>query len=115
LEFDSTSFTHPISSNVSDPAEIEQLFDDISYAKGSSIIRMLQDWLNSNDPSASSVGPSGASYFQRGLKTYLTKFEYGNAQTSDLWSALETEGVDLGWMEHGFVTNLISGWTDQPG
>ena len=27
------------------PAEVEEIFDTISYAKGSCVIRMLHDWI----------------------------------------------------------------------
>uniref|UniRef100_A0A8C4H6J1 Aminopeptidase n=1 Tax=Dicentrarchus labrax TaxID=13489 RepID=A0A8C4H6J1_DICLA len=37
--------SHPIIVNVSTPAEITSVFDAISYSKGASILRMLEDWM----------------------------------------------------------------------
>uniref|UniRef100_A0A4W5PMT2 Aminopeptidase n=1 Tax=Hucho hucho TaxID=62062 RepID=A0A4W5PMT2_9TELE len=37
--------SHPIIVDVSTPAEITSVFDGISYNKGASILRMLEDWL----------------------------------------------------------------------
>jgi aminopeptidase N len=37
--------SHPISVEVNNPAEINSLFDTISYDKGSSIIRMMNAFL----------------------------------------------------------------------
>uniref|UniRef100_A0A671X7W2 Aminopeptidase n=1 Tax=Sparus aurata TaxID=8175 RepID=A0A671X7W2_SPAAU len=37
--------SHPIIVNVSSPAEITSVFDTISYSKGASILRMLEDWM----------------------------------------------------------------------
>uniref|UniRef100_H3CIK3 Aminopeptidase n=1 Tax=Tetraodon nigroviridis TaxID=99883 RepID=H3CIK3_TETNG len=37
--------SHPIIVNVSTPAEITSVFDSISYSKGASVLRMLEDWM----------------------------------------------------------------------
>ncbi|KAK7814559.1 hypothetical protein U0070_005862 [Myodes glareolus] len=37
--------SHPIVVTVSTPAEITSVFDGISYSKGASILRMLEDWI----------------------------------------------------------------------
>ena len=41
LRLDSLASSHPVSTAVADPKEIEAIFDTISYKKGSSIIHML--------------------------------------------------------------------------
>uniref|UniRef100_H3A0D4 Aminopeptidase n=1 Tax=Latimeria chalumnae TaxID=7897 RepID=H3A0D4_LATCH len=41
--------SHPIVVNVSTPAEITSVFDGISYSKGASILRMLEDWISPKD------------------------------------------------------------------
>jgi|688.fasta_scaffold1696622_1 tricorn protease interacting factor F2/3 len=38
---DSTASSHPISVEVNKPSEISSIFDDISYGKGGSVIRMV--------------------------------------------------------------------------
>lgn len=42
---DSLASSHPISVEVDHPKKIKQLFDRISYSKGSSIIRMLEGFV----------------------------------------------------------------------
>uniref|UniRef100_A0A8D1QZU2 Aminopeptidase n=1 Tax=Sus scrofa TaxID=9823 RepID=A0A8D1QZU2_PIG len=44
-EDDSLISSHPIVVTVSTPAEITSVFDGISYSKGASILRMLEDWI----------------------------------------------------------------------
>src|SRR2546428_553007 len=37
--------THPIEARVKNPEEIEELFDEISYGKGASILRMIEEYI----------------------------------------------------------------------
>src|SRR2546427_551647 len=76
LTLDGLRSSHPIEVTVKDPAEIREIFDDISYSKGASILRMLEQFL-------------GEASFRRGLRNYLKEHSYGNARTEDLWRALE--------------------------
>lgn len=64
--------THPVSSEIVDPSEIESMFDDISYSKGASLIRYLMSIIGPND-------------LRSGLQDYLTSFKYSNAEEKDLW------------------------------
>ena len=75
LGLDGLRNSHPIEMKVNDPAEIRELFDPISYSKGGSVLRMLEDYL-------------GAETFREGLHRYLSTHSYGNARTEHLWSAL---------------------------
>ncbi|EDO30265.1 predicted protein, partial [Nematostella vectensis] len=75
LQVDSMANTHPISVPVTNPSQITEIFDAISYNKGSSVIRMLRNFL-------------GDKAFQKGLEHYLKKHAYGNAEADDLWQAL---------------------------
>ena len=95
LSLDGLRNSHPIEATVNDPAEIRELFDAISYSKGGSVLRMLEDYL-------------GADTFQRGLHRYLKGHEYGNARTEHLWSALaEASGEP--------VTSIMDSWVKQVG
>ena len=100
LNADESILTHPIAIPVINPDEIKEIFDDISYGKGSSVLRMLESFLDQR---------YGSDYFFGHLSTYLTSHAYGNAQTSDLWEALRNkdDSVDVG--------QVMSTWTDQPG
>lgn len=75
-QLDCLENTHPIEIEVNDPSEINQIFDNISYHKGATVIRMLQHYLGEDD-------------FRRGLQNYLKKYSYSNATTADLWHELE--------------------------
>ena len=67
--------SHPIEVPVKDALDVDQIFDRISYDKGSSAIRMLATHL-------------GQEIFLNGVSKYLKSHAYGNATTDDLWSAL---------------------------
>jgi len=95
LQLDALDSTHPIEVPVGHPNEIDEIFDAISYEKGNSIIRMLQNWL-------------GAEPFRKGLALYLKKFQYSNAFTEDLWAALEGSSGQP-------VNKVMSTWTSQIG
>jgi len=95
LTLDGLRSSHPIEVPVKDPAEIREIFDDISYAKGASILRMLEQFL-------------GESTFRRGIRNYLKEHRYGNSRTEDLWRA-------LGAASRQPVGALMGTWTRQMG
>lgn len=76
LHDDSLKNTHPIEIDVKNPHEIREIFDHITYSKGSVVNRMLEHYL-------------GEELFQEGLRIYLKRYAYKNAKTMDLWKALE--------------------------
>lgn len=80
---DSLRTSHPIEVPVKDALEVEQIFDAISYCKGSSVIRMLSAHLS-------------AETFLKGVSDYLKAHAYSNATTDDLWAALgKASGLDV--------------------
>ncbi|KAI4203910.1 MAG: hypothetical protein LQ350_001532 [Teloschistes chrysophthalmus] len=82
-QLDSLRASHPIEVPVKDALEIDQIFDAISYLKGSSVIRMLSNHL-------------GVDVFIRGVSDYLKAHRHGNATTNDLWAALsKASGKDV--------------------
>lgn len=83
LKLDSLRSSHPIEVDVKRADEINQIFDAISYSKGSSLLRMIANWL-------------GKDVFLKGVSDYLKKHKFGNAETADLWAALsEASGKDV--------------------
>ncbi|OAL25485.1 hypothetical protein AYO22_04804 [Fonsecaea multimorphosa] len=83
LELDSLRASHPIEVPVRNALEVDQIFDHISYLKGSSVIRMLSNYL-------------GQEIFLKGVGDYLKIHAYGNAKTNDLWAALSAaSGQDV--------------------
>jgi puromycin-sensitive aminopeptidase len=76
FETDSLSSTRPIEYEVVTAADAEGMFDVLTYEKGASVVRMLQQFL-------------GEDRFQAGIRHYLTTHAYGNTDTTDLWDAIE--------------------------
>lgn len=83
FQLDSLRTSHPIEVPVRNALEVDQIFDHISYLKGSSVIRMLASHL-------------GVKTFLKGVSDYLKAHTYANATTNDLWSALsKASGQDV--------------------
>lgn len=95
LALDALRSSHPIEVSVKRADEINQIFDAISYSKGSSLLKMISRWL-------------GEDVFIKGVSNYLKKHQYGNTKTEDLWEALsEASGKD--------VVKVMSIWTQKVG
>jgi len=63
----------------------ENMFDAVSYHKGSAILHMLRDYL-------------GDDAFFKGMNTYLTEHKFGTAEAQELRLAFEkVSGKDLNW------------------
>ncbi|KAI1280558.1 Aminopeptidase N [Halotydeus destructor] len=104
FELDCLTSSHPISVTVNHPDEINEIFDRISYGKGSSIIRMMNYLL-------------GAESFQLGVSNYLKAMKFENADQDDLWNHL-TEAQSLNQssiLEVVDVKNVMDSWTLQAG
>ena len=95
MEGDARSTTHPIQQPVATETEANSAFDDITYKKGQSFLRMLESFL-------------GEEIFREGIRRYIAAHMYSNTTTADLWNALsETSGKPVG--------EIAAGWTEQPG
>uniref|UniRef100_A0A8C6PR36 Aminopeptidase n=1 Tax=Nothobranchius furzeri TaxID=105023 RepID=A0A8C6PR36_NOTFU len=75
MEVDSLSSSHPVSTPVENPTQIQEMFDDVSYDKGACILNMLRDFLT---PEA----------FEIGIIRYLKRYSYQNTVNSHLWESL---------------------------
>ena len=73
---DSLGSTRPIEYPVRSPAEAEGMFDVLTYQKGASVLRMLEQYL-------------GTEGFRAGIRRYLSARQFANAETTDLWDAIE--------------------------
>jgi puromycin-sensitive aminopeptidase len=87
--------TRPIEYPVQAPKDAEAMFDVLTYEKGASVLRMLEQH----------IGPT---VFRDGVRDYLHAHAYGNADTKDLW-------VSLGKIAKQPVPELMDGWIFQPG
>jgi puromycin-sensitive aminopeptidase len=76
LAVDGLHSTRPIEYPVGSPEEADGMFDVLTYQKGGSVLRMLEQYL-------------GATVFRDGVRRYLRQHAYANTVTSDLWDALE--------------------------
>jgi len=95
LRADSLENTHPIVVKINSPDEIRSAFDSISYDKGCAVINLLYNYI-------------GKDAFRDGLRIYLKRHAYGNAETNDLWTAWsESSGKD--------VAEFMATWTKKPG
>lgn len=95
MDLDSLHSSHPIEVPVNFASEIDEIFDNISYQKGCSVIRMLYEYI-------------GDDMFRVGMKNYLEKFSYKNAETKDLWDCLEEASGKP-------IAKMMSAWTGQMG
>ncbi|KAI9652074.1 MAG: Aminopeptidase 2 mitochondrial [Alyxoria varia] len=95
LSLDSLRSSHPVEVPVKKADDINQIFDAISYEKGSCVLRMISKYL-------------GEETFLKGIRIYLKRHAYGNTKTTDLWNALsEASGED--------VAKVMEVWTKYVG
>ncbi len=76
MQVDGLKSTRPVEFPVERPEEAAGMFDVLTYEKGASVLRMLEQYL-------------GAEPFRDGIRLYLRRHAYANAETTDLWDALE--------------------------
>jgi puromycin-sensitive aminopeptidase len=87
--------TRPIEFPVHAPRDADAMFDVLTYEKGASVLRMLEQYL-------------GPDVFRAGVRRYLRAHAYENADTGDLWSA-------LGEAASAPIPTVMDGWIFRPG
>ena len=92
---DAVEATRPIEFPVESPEEANEMFDNLTYIKGSSVLRMLEQYL-------------GEETFRQGVSQYLKDHAYANTETSDLWAALEAASGEP-------VAEIMDTWIFQSG
>lgn len=97
MDADSLPTSRPISIQSTNPADIFQLFDAITYDKGATLIRMMSMFL-------------GEGVFQNGIRNYLRDLSYSSATQEDLWRYL-SEAAD----KKVDVERIMNAWTKQAG
>ena len=95
LGVDALASTRPISSKVRTAAEAEEMFDALTYEKGASVLRMLEQFL-------------GEDVVRRGIREYIRAHQFGNAPAADLWAALEAASGQP-------VPAIAQDWFTRPG
>ncbi|XP_022127003.2 aminopeptidase N isoform X1 [Pieris rapae] len=102
LRTDSLKNTSPVSRQVIDASEISQKFDEISYAKGANLIRMLNHTISQE-------------LFLKGLAIYLEKWQYQNAEENDLWQSMSEATVNDTFLKDVSLVKFMNSWTRQAG
>ena len=95
MHVDGLHSTRPIEFPVREPKDAEAMFDVLTYEKGASVLRMLEQY----------IGPE---VFRDGVREYLRTHAYGNADTGDLWIA-------LGHAAKQPIPDVMNGWVFSPG
>jgi puromycin-sensitive aminopeptidase len=95
MQVDGLKSTRPIEFPVERPEEAAGMFDVLTYEKGASVLRMLEQYLGDNA-------------FRDGIRLYLRRHQYANAETTDLWDALEES-------THQPARALMDSWIFQAG
>jgi puromycin-sensitive aminopeptidase len=95
LSVDGLHSTRPIEFPVRAPREADAMFDVLTYEKGASVLRMLEQYL-------------APDVFRAGVREYLTRHRFANADTGDLWAA-------LGRASGQPIPAVMDGWIFAPG
>jgi puromycin-sensitive aminopeptidase len=95
LSVDGLHSTRPIEFPVRAPREADAMFDVLTYEKGASVLRMLEQYL-------------GPDVFRVGVHEYLVRHRFANADTGDLWAA-------LGRASRQPIPAVMDGWIFAPG
>src|SRR5438876_1180545 len=95
LSLDGLHSTRPIEFPVTSPRDADAMFDVLTYEKGASVLRMLEQYL-------------GAVVFREGVRDYLRTHKFANADTGDLWAALGRSGQQP-------IPGVMDGWIFRPG
>src|SRR5438034_6716892 len=95
LTVDGLHSTRPIEFPVAAPKDADAMFDVLTYEKGASVLRMIEQYL-------------GPDVFRAGVRDYLRQHAYGNTETGDLWIA-------LGEASRQDIPAIMDGWVFRPG
>jgi aminopeptidase N len=92
---DSVAATHPVVQHIETVEQANQAFDEITYEKGESVIRMLEAYV-------------GEDAWRNGVRAYMKAHAYGNTVSDDLWKQIEKAARKP-------VTAIAHDFTLQPG
>ncbi len=95
MTLDAQRTTRAIRAEANTPDEINEMFDDITYDKGSAVLQMVENYL-------------GEETFRRGVHDYLQAHIYGTATAEDFWNTLTANS-------HKPVDKIMSSFIAAPG
>jgi aminopeptidase N len=92
MQTDARDGSHPIITPIDDVLQAGGAFDDITYQKGSAVIRMLEAYV-------------GEDNFRAGVRRYIVDHAYGNTVTDDLWREIDpvSPGRPITQIAHDFT------------
>lgn len=95
MDTDSLSSTRAIEAHAETPAQIQELFDSITYNKAAAVLSMVE-------------GDLGGDVFRKGVNSYLAKYSYLNATSEDFWN-------EITQVSHQPVDRIMESFVKQPG
>ncbi len=96
MSTDELKSTRAIHSHVGNPKQASEMFDTITYDKGSGVLRMLEVFVGEN-------------VFQKGVHDYLEAHKFDNATSEDLWASIGAAAKGIP------VPKMMETWIMQPG
>ncbi|PIK42207.1 putative aminopeptidase N, partial [Apostichopus japonicus] len=100
MKLDAMPTSHPILREINKPSQVLDNFDRIIYWKSTAVVRMLLDLI-------------GETAFRTGMERFLNERAYQNANSEDIWNALDknVDHNDLGI----HIADLMRPWLLQSG
>ncbi|XP_029348530.1 glutamyl aminopeptidase isoform X2 [Acyrthosiphon pisum] len=104
LDFDSDQAADPLSVAIEKPDDIAPISaDPITFAKGPILLHMMNTLLGENT-------------FKQGIRNYIHKYKFSNAEQDDLWCLLTEEAHRQGTLDKNLtVKQIMDPWIFQPG
>ncbi|KRY29898.1 Puromycin-sensitive aminopeptidase [Trichinella spiralis] len=97
MAMDALRSSHAIEVEISDPEEIDSIFDAVSYSKAACVIKMWKDYM-------------GEEQFYKGLQLYLRKYSYQCATMENLIQMLESVSKGKCLMKMAFNWTQTTGF-----
>jgi len=95
MDTDSLSSTRAIEAHAETPAQIQELFDSITYNKAAAVLAMVE-------------GDVSEEVFRKGVNSYLAKYSYSNATSENFWN-------EITQVSHQPVDKIMETFVKQPG
>jgi aminopeptidase N len=95
MDTDSLSSTRAIEAHAETPAQIQELFDGITYNKAAAVLSMVE-------------GDVSEDVFRKGVNSYLAKYSYSNATSENFWN-------EITQVSHQPVDKVMETFVKQPG
>jgi len=99
FKLDGLESSHPIEAHIENSKDINQIFDGISYSKGSCVVRFLINYL-------------GDDIFRQGMQHYTKTFAWKNANSDDLWNSFD---YIMKNDTNKSIKNIMDSWVKQTG